>query len=337
VSEGLHTIYFKAMDDAGNANSDTCSYSWSFTYGIPKISLFPSSQLDKCGNVDTLWVYADNSVVNMEAAFFKIGYDKNFITPTNVIKGPALSPPGNFSLFSQIYPDSILINLAVLVGHFNGPGEIIGVILTADHETALTSLSFDRSVLRDTLNQDIPHTNAGGTIEIDCTAPAIPMLLRPADVSSTCDVTPLFVWTKCVDLMAPPVTYTLQYCFSPSFSNPITVEGIADTTYNVPDSIALDDTTYYWRVEAMDIANNHSGYQAYACRFSVFVLGDVNRDGSVTVADVVYLINYLFKGGPAPDPLMRGDVNHYGNVTVADAVFLINYLFKGGPAPTCTL
>lgn len=31
-----------------------------------------------------------------------------------------------------------------------------------------------------------------------------------------------------------------------------------------------------------------------------FQIGDVNCDGKVTVSDVVYLINYLFKGGPPP-------------------------------------
>jgi hypothetical protein len=34
VSQGLHTIFFKVTDDAGNANGDTCSYSWSFTYDL---------------------------------------------------------------------------------------------------------------------------------------------------------------------------------------------------------------------------------------------------------------------------------------------------------------
>ena len=33
---------------------------------------------------------------------------------------------------------------------------------------------------------------------------------------------------------------------------------------------------------------------------AAFVHGDVNADGNIDVVDVVYLINYLFKGGPAP-------------------------------------
>jgi len=64
--------------------------------------------------------------------------------------------------------------------------------------------------------------------------------------------------------------------------------------------------------------------------------GDVNGDGKVNVSDVIYLVNYLFKGGPLPIPeLLVGDVNGDGKVTVSDVVYLINYLFKGGPPPSC--
>jgi len=62
------------------------------------------------------------------------------------------------------------------------------------------------------------------------------------------------------------------------------------------------------------------------------IRGDVNNDSKITVSDVIYLINYLFKGGPPPDgDLMVGDVNCDGNVNVSDVIYLINYLFRGGP------
>ena len=58
--------------------------------------------------------------------------------------------------------------------------------------------------------------------------------------------------------------------------------------------------------------------------------GDANVDGKVTVSDVVFLVNYLFKGGPEPW-LMYSDANGDSKVTVSDVVYLVNYLFKGGP------
>jgi uncharacterized delta-60 repeat protein len=63
--------------------------------------------------------------------------------------------------------------------------------------------------------------------------------------------------------------------------------------------------------------------------------GDANGDWMVDVGDVVYLINYLYKSGSVPDPLVSGDATCNGYVDVGDVVFLINYLFKGGPAPSC--
>ena len=64
-----------------------------------------------------------------------------------------------------------------------------------------------------------------------------------------------------------------------------------------------------------------------------YVCGDANGDAAVNLADAVYVINYVFKGGPPPDPLAAGDANLDSAVNLADAVYLINYIFKGGPQP----
>jgi len=64
-----------------------------------------------------------------------------------------------------------------------------------------------------------------------------------------------------------------------------------------------------------------------------FMRGDANGDDHITVSDVVYLVNYLFKGGPRPISIQAADVNCDGRVTISDVVYLINYLFKSGPPP----
>jgi hypothetical protein len=61
--------------------------------------------------------------------------------------------------------------------------------------------------------------------------------------------------------------------------------------------------------------------------------GDVNANGTINAADVVYLMNYLFIGGPQPIPLETGGVNCDGKIDAADVVYLINYLFIAGPPP----
>ncbi|MCC6962165.1 MAG: hypothetical protein IT585_02845, partial [candidate division Zixibacteria bacterium] len=55
--------------------------------------------------------------------------------------------------------------------------------------------------------------------------------------------------------------------------------------------------------------------------------------GSISISDAVYLINYIFAGGPAPVPVIRGDADCSGLVTISDAVYLIYYIFAGGPVP----
>ncbi len=65
------------------------------------------------------------------------------------------------------------------------------------------------------------------------------------------------------------------------------------------------------------------------------VAGDANNDGSVNVGDGVYIINYVFKGGPAPICSQEGDANADSNINVGDGVYIINFVFKGGPAPIC--
>jgi outer membrane protein assembly factor BamB len=63
--------------------------------------------------------------------------------------------------------------------------------------------------------------------------------------------------------------------------------------------------------------------------------GDCNGDKAINSSDIVYLINYLFIGGPTPVPLAVGDVNCDGVVNSSDVVYLINYLFINGPTPCC--
>ncbi len=51
--------------------------------------------------------------------------------------------------------------------------------------------------------------------------------------------------------------------------------------------------------------------------------------------DITYLINFLYKHGPAPNPLTSGDVNNTTTVNALDITYLINFLYKHGPAPFC--
>jgi hypothetical protein len=66
------------------------------------------------------------------------------------------------------------------------------------------------------------------------------------------------------------------------------------------------------------------------------VCGDADASGAVDIDDVVYLISYIFTGGPEPDPYESGDANCSGGVDIDDVVWLISYIFSGGYAPCDT-
>jgi len=63
--------------------------------------------------------------------------------------------------------------------------------------------------------------------------------------------------------------------------------------------------------------------------------GDVNTDGQISISDAVYIVNYLFKGGPGPLPFNdQADVNCDGITSVSDIIYMINYLYRNGEPPT---
>ncbi len=81
--------------------------------------------------------------------------------------------------------------------------------------------------------------------------------------------------------------------------------------------------------------NRDCNYEIYfKQRTSSPICGDANGDGLIDIGDVIAIINYLFKDGPAPIPLSVADVNGDGSVEIGDVICLINYLFKAGP-PCC--
>ena len=65
----------------------------------------------------------------------------------------------------------------------------------------------------------------------------------------------------------------------------------------------------------------------------VFHRADPNDDGAVNITDGIYVLNYLFIGGPAPTCKESADPNDDGMVNITDGIYILNYLFLGGPAP----
>ena len=104
------------------------------------------------------------------------------------------------------------------------------------------------------------------------------------------------------------------------------VVATAVNNWITPHLVAWEFDTYYDPVKM-----HWPKYMHDKGNRAVFRLEDYDSYG---ISDVICLINYLFKDGPAPMPFEHGDVNHDGVLNIADVIFLINYLFKGGPSPS---
>jgi hypothetical protein len=61
--------------------------------------------------------------------------------------------------------------------------------------------------------------------------------------------------------------------------------------------------------------------------------GDSDGSGGIDLDDVVFLIYYIYGGGPVPNPYASGDADCSGGIDLDDVVYLIYYIYGGGPYP----
>lgn len=61
--------------------------------------------------------------------------------------------------------------------------------------------------------------------------------------------------------------------------------------------------------------------------------GDMDGLIGITIADLVYMVDYMFNNGFPPIPEDLADVDCSGTVDIADLVYLVDWMFTGGPAP----
>lgn len=64
-----------------------------------------------------------------------------------------------------------------------------------------------------------------------------------------------------------------------------------------------------------------------------FKRGDPNGDNNVNISDGVYILDFLFVGGPTPTCSETADSNDDGSVNITDGIYILDYLFLGGGPP----
>jgi hypothetical protein len=163
-----------------------------------------------------------------------------------------------------------------------------------------------------------------------CQPGAPPVLLVPAPAETIDFTSTGLTWSKIADA----VHYDVQLSGTGDFSSLLVNSTVPDTGLTV--SGLADTADYFWRVRTTnDCATGDWSVGTFRVELCpVVITGDVNLDGVITAADVIYLVGFVFKSGPAPKPIpAAGDVDCDGIVNTSDIIRSVNYIFKGGPPP----
>ena len=132
---------------------------------------------------------------------------------------------------------------------------------TVVNQTGIQNTSYPASGLANstTYYWRVNATNAGGTSAWSAVwsfttlavPPAAPTLSSPASGATGVSVTPTLAWNASTGA----TSYGLQVSTSSSFSTTVVNQtGITGTSYAVPSGELLNNTTYYWRVNATNAA-----------------------------------------------------------------------------------
>jgi hypothetical protein len=109
--------------------------------------------------------------------------------------------------------------------------------------------------------------NASATFTMESDPPPIPEQISPADRSRLgffSEVAPTFEWAEVSD-ESGVAYYSLQIATSADFTTSsllVSVTGLTETSYTLQETEALPLGTYYWIVQAVDDAENESGWSA---------------------------------------------------------------------------
>lgn len=104
------------------------------------------------------------------------------------------------------------------------------------------------------------------------------------------------------------------------------------TPYNVSD-----DSLYFFRAighDANGLEDVATVLLQYACS-QMYTPGDYTGDGDANIMDLIYLTDFLVRGGPPPvGGAERADANGDGFVNIADVVYYINFIYRVADPPS---
>ncbi len=185
-----------------------------------------------------------------------------------------------------------------------------------------------------TYNDPNGTRNDMGAYPFDEIAPYPFSLLEPQSQLDTpfTDLRPTFSWEPTTTNDSTDVVYyTLQVAPDSLFSFVMEADSLTEMTAQAPEQLDWG-TRYWWRVLASGPLNLTTASSEVGT-FRTMTLGDANNSARLDISDAVFLINYVFANGPAPQPAIAGNLNCDDRINMSDIVYLVNYMFISGPKP----
>ncbi|MCH9030662.1 MAG: hypothetical protein IIB00_00175 [candidate division Zixibacteria bacterium] len=113
-----------------------------------------------------------------------------------------------------------------------------------------------------------------------------------------------------------------------------------DTSFNPPESTFIgcrlnEYATYHEDTVLQVIPTTSTGYFRVGATAD-FECGDANADGTLTISDAIFLVEFIFQDGAFPCLIGGiGDFDCSGEITINDAVKIVLYIFGDGEPPCC--
>ena len=203
--------------------------------------------------------------------------------------------------------------------NLNGFDKVTVVVKTASYYYDTSTITVSTSVDSETLTPN--NTMTDYTVVLDC-ANADAVTLKSIENYTS---------VKQVTIYAGDLTLAKLNATESGNDTYRLITGITDRFYTVTDLLA--EGTYVYKVKTLYTDGTES---AWSNREEVtlfqnghgFELGDVNHDGSVSIADVTQLIDYLLDG-TTPICEICANVNEDTTISIADVTALIDKLLSG--------
>lgn len=177
-------------------------------------------------------------------------------------------------------------------GTTGSDGTLDGVTFQATHTQSTHTVDHPVVVTYD-------GTTVSKTFAMESDAPPAPDLVSPENglrIGFIGDQTPTFAWSPVSD--ASGVEYVLQIGNNPTCAQVlITKTGLTQPTYTLSEFEALGYGTYYWRVRAIDGAQNESNWSSiYSFKSGLLPMWAFIAIIALVVVLIVFLVIYLVRG-----------------------------------------